>query len=100
MRIVIERCRDDHRRTNGCDGPDVDEPALEVGWCLPFEDGCHALTRELWQVRWPSVRTFKPEIPRKYDGRLNPAEFLSIYTVAVQAAGGRDEKVLADAPAG
>ena len=34
---------------------------------------------------------FKPEIPEKYDGRLNPAEFLSIYTIAVQAAGGRDE---------
>ena len=39
---------------------------------------------------------FKPEIPKKYDGRLNPAEFLSIYTIAVQAAGGRDEKVFAN----
>ena len=39
---------------------------------------------------------FKPEIPEKYDGRLNPAEFLSIYTIAVQAAGGRDEKVFAN----
>ena len=36
---------------------------------------------------------FKLEIPEKYDGRLNPAEFLRIYTIAVQAAGGRDEKV-------
>ena len=39
---------------------------------------------------------FKPEIPEKYDGRLNPAEFLSIYTIAVQATGGRDEKVFAN----
>ena len=39
---------------------------------------------------------FKPEIPEKYDGRLNPAEFLSIYTIVVQAAGGRDEKVFAN----
>ena len=36
---------------------------------------------------------FKPEIPEKYDGRLNPSEFLSIYTITVQAAEGRDEKV-------
>ena len=39
---------------------------------------------------------FKPEIPEKYDGRLNPAEFLSIYTITVQATGGRDGKVFAN----
>ena len=39
---------------------------------------------------------FKPEIPEKYDGRLNPAEFLSIYTIAIQVARGRDEKVFAN----
>lgn len=39
---------------------------------------------------------FKPEIHEKYDRRLNPAEFLSIYTIAVQAAGGREEKVFAN----
>ena len=39
---------------------------------------------------------FKPEMPEKYDGRLNPEELLSIYTIAVQAAGGRDEKVFAN----
>ena len=72
-----------HCRSNGCDGPDVDEPALGGGGYLPFEAGCPAYTREPRQVRWPSARTFKPEIPEKYDGRLNPAEFLSIYTIAV-----------------
>ena len=60
---------------------------------LPFEVGFPVFTRELWQVCWPFARTFKPEIPEKYDGRFNPAEFLSIYTIAVQAIGGRDEKV-------
>src|SRR5215216_3879449 len=63
---------------------------------LPFEVGCPAFTCELRQVRWPSARTFKPEIPEKYDGRLNPTEFLSIYTITVQAIGGRDEKVFAN----
>ena len=72
---------DDHRQTNGCDGPDVDEPALEDSGFLPFEVGCPAFTRELRQVRWSSVPTFKLEIPEKYDGRLNPTEFLSIYTL-------------------
>ena len=80
---IIEQCHGDLLRANGHDGPDVDEPALGVGGCLPFEVGGPAFTWELRQVRWPSVRTFKPEIPEKCDGRLNPAEFLSIYTIAV-----------------
>src|SRR4051794_36348350 len=75
-RFVIERRHDDHRQTNGCDGPDFYEPALEVGGCIPFEVGCPTFTRELQQVRWSSVPTFKLEIPEKYDGRLNPAELL------------------------
>jgi hypothetical protein len=54
------------------------------------------LTRELWQVQWPSARIFKPELPEKYDGKLNPVEFLSIYTIVVQATGARDEKVFAN----
>ena len=82
-RVVIKQRRDDVHRTGGCDGFNVDEPVLGVGGCLPFEVGCPAFTRELWQVHWPSVRTFKPEIPEKYDGRLKPVEFLSIYTIPV-----------------
>ena len=61
-----------------------------------FRVGCPSFTRELWQVHWPSARTFKPEIPEKYEGKLNPAEFLSIYTIVVQAVEGRDEKVFAN----
>lgn len=95
-RVVVKPHHDNHCQPNGCDNPDVDEPALEDGGCLPFEVGCPAFTSELRQVHWPSARTFKPEIPEKYDGRLNPAEFLSIYTITVQAAGGRDEEVFAN----
>ena len=69
---------------------------LGIFGCLPFEVGCRAFTRELRQVHWPSIRTFKLEILENYDGRLNPAEFLSIYTIVVQPAGGRDEKVFAN----
>ena len=63
-RVIIERRRDDHRPTNMCDGPDVDKPAIEDSRCLPFEVGCPAFNHDLRHVRWPSARTFKPEIPR------------------------------------
>ena len=58
--------------------------------------GCPAFTRELRRVQWPNSRTFKPEVPEKYDGKTHPSEFLSVYTIAVQAAGGRDDKILAN----
>ena len=35
-------------------------------------------------------------MPEKYDGKLNPTEFLGIYTIVVQATRGRDEKILAN----
>jgi hypothetical protein len=35
-------------------------------------------------------------MPDKYDGTLSPAEFLGIYTIAVQPTGGRDDKLLAN----
>ena len=63
---------------------------------MAFNIGSLAFTHDLRQVYWLSVRTFEPEIPEMYDGRLNLPEFLSIYTIAVQAAGGRDEKVFAN----
>ena len=39
---------------------------------------------------------FKPEVPEKYDGKTHPSEFLSVYTIAMQAVGARDNKVLAN----
>jgi hypothetical protein len=63
---------------------------------LPYAVSCPAFTRELRQVRWPNRKAFKPEVPEKYDGKTHPSEFLSIYTIAVQAAGGRDDKILAN----
>src|SRR3954470_16545790 len=63
---------------------------------LPYAVGCPAFTRELRQVQWPSTKNFKLDVPEKYDGKSHPSEFLSIYTIAVQAAGGRDDKILAN----
>lgn len=39
---------------------------------------------------------FKPKLTEKYDEKLNQTEFLGIYTIGIQAVGGRDEKVLAN----
>ena len=63
---------------------------------LPYAAGCPAFTRELRQVQWPSTKNFKPDVPEKYDDKSHLSEFLSIYTIAVQAAGGRDDKILAN----
>ena len=63
---------------------------------MPYAGGCPAFTRELRQVQWPSTKNFKPDVPEKYDGKTHSSEFLSIYTIAVQAAGGRDDKILAN----
>ena len=91
---TIERRREARRQSDACNGPITDEPAPGVGRYLPYEVGCSSFTHELRQVRWPSIHAFKPEVPKKYDGKLNPAEFLGIYTIAIQGAGGRDEKIL------
>ena len=39
---------------------------------------------------------FKPDGGEKYNGKTHPSEFLSIYTIVMQAAGARDDKVLAN----
>ena len=39
---------------------------------------------------------FKPDIGEKYNGKTHPSEFLSIYPIAMQAAGARHDKVLAN----
>src|SRR5215216_1205370 len=77
-------------------GPTMDHPALGGPGDLSYEVGCPAFTRELRQFQWPSHRTFKPDVGEKYNGKTHPSEFLSIYTIAMQAAGARDGKVLAN----
>ena len=41
---------------------------------------------------WPDK--FKPNLPPHYDGTPDPAEFLQLYSLSIQAAGG-DDKVMA-----
>src|SRR4051812_7050690 len=55
--------------------------------------GCHAFTTELRSVAWPGK--FKPDLPPRYDGTADPAEFLQLYELGIEAAN-RDEKVMAN----
>src|SRR3954468_11025972 len=95
-RTRIERRREARRQSDRRAGPTVDMHAPGESGDLPYAVGCPAFTREQRQVQWPSTKNFKPDIPEKYDGKLHPSEFLNIYTIAVQAAGGRDDKILAN----
>lgn len=55
--------------------------------------GLTALTPALRQVQWP--RKFRPEMPPRYDGAVDPSAFLVAYEEAVLEAGGND-KVMAN----
>ena len=54
--------------------------------------GCHAIAPELHPVAWPDK--FKPDLPPRYDGTPDPAEFLQLYSPSIRAAG-RYDKVMA-----
>ena len=55
--------------------------------------GCRAFTPELHSVVW--LGKFKPDLPLRYDGTPDPAEFLQLYELSIEAANG-DEKVMAN----
>ena len=55
--------------------------------------GCRAFPAELRNVAW--LGKFKPDLPPRYDGTPDPAEFLQLYELSIEAANG-DEKVMAN----
>ena len=55
--------------------------------------GCRAFTLELRSVVW--LGKFKPDLPPRYNGTPDPAEFLQLYELSIEAANG-DEKVKAN----
>ena len=56
-------------------------------------EGRRAFTPELRSISWPGK--FTPDLPPRYDGTPDPAEFLQLYERSIKAANG-DEKVLAN----
>jgi hypothetical protein len=55
--------------------------------------GCMALAPHLRMMVWSCK--FQPHLPEKYDGSLNPAKFLQIYSTSILTAGG-DEVIMAN----
>ena len=55
--------------------------------------GCRAFTSELRSIAWPAK--FKPDLPPRYDGTADPAEFLQLYELGIETANG-DKKVMAN----
>jgi hypothetical protein len=93
-RVYMERQRERQRNIEGRQPPPcLPPPYKEVGLNQTLGGGCAALAPHLRSVAWPAK--FRPHLPEKYDGSINPAEFLQIYSTAIHAAGG-NEAVMAN----
>jgi hypothetical protein len=99
-RISLERVRE--RRQN-VEGRNLDQDFAAIAPQTPIDArsqagiplagmGCAALADHLRVASWPPK--FRPQLPEKYDGTLNPSEFLQVYVTAITAAGG-DTTVMA-----
>ena len=66
-------------------------PAVIAANASIYVGSCLAFTPELRRVAWP--HKFCPELLKCYDGIDNRVEFLQLYTIGIQAAGG-DDKVM------
>ena len=59
---------------------------------MTMADG-RAFTPELHRVAWSGK--FKPDLPPRYDDTPEPAEFLQLHELSIEAANG-DKKVMAN----
>jgi hypothetical protein len=57
-------------------------------WLPESFGGCMALAPHLRMVVWPPM--FRPHLLEKYDGTVNPTEFLQIYSTTILTAGGNE----------
>src|SRR5512141_2845526 len=98
-RIDIERRRNNRRTPRATEGASSSRgsprPGHENQPSVPPAGGvgCRAFVASLRNVRWPP--RFRPTITEKYDGSVNPTEFLQVYTTGIEAAGG-DDRVMAN----
>nr|AAR06355.1 putative polyprotein [Oryza sativa Japonica Group] len=98
-RLSIERRRNGRRAAHATEGASSSGAPLRFGRggqppVPPVGGvGCRAFVASLRNVRWPP--RFRPTITEKYDGSVNPAEFLQVYMTGIEAAGG-DDKVMAN----
>ena len=71
-RTTIERRCDARHQSDRRAGPAMDHPTPRGYGGLPYKVGCQAFTRELRQFQWPSHRTFKPDVGKKYNNKTHP----------------------------
>nr|ABA94871.2 retrotransposon protein, putative, unclassified [Oryza sativa Japonica Group] len=99
VRTSIERRRNGRRAAHATEGASSSRVSPQHGRgdqpSVPLVGGvgCRAFVASLRNVRWPP--RFRPTIAEKYDGSVNPAEFLQVYTTGIEAAGG-DDRVMAN----
>jgi hypothetical protein len=75
-------------------GPYYDQPARCCSPARARDSGrIKLLSRDLRKVVWPP--NFKPSTIDKYDGSTNPVEWLKVYQLAIEDAGG-DSYVMAN----
>ena len=101
-RVLLAPARPDHTPAPARQDPvllpaaahgDPQDQALRHPRPLVATAGCRAFTPELRSVAWPGK--FKPDLPPRYDRTADPAEFLQLYELGIEAANG-DEKVMAN----
>nr|AAU10741.1 putative polyprotein [Oryza sativa Japonica Group] len=98
-RLSIERWRNGRHASHATEGASSSGAPLRFGRggqppVPPIGGvGCRAFVASLRNVRWPP--RFRPTITEKYDGSVNPAEFLQVYMTGIEAAGG-DDRVMAN----
>jgi hypothetical protein len=83
-RITIKRRRERRRNLDGdFSAADVApvRQAAHTPTSLSSMSGCMTLVPHLCMVVWPPK--FQPHLPEKYDGSVNPTEFLQIYTTSI-----------------
>jgi hypothetical protein len=89
--ITIERHQERRRNLDGEFSAEDTTPVRQATHTLTstrYGGGCMVLAPHLHVVVWP--RKFRPHLTEKYDGSVNPAEFLQIYTMSVLAIGGNE----------
>jgi hypothetical protein len=93
-RVSLERARERRQNIEGrnlnrdfvAEAPQIPVGARSQTGVPLAGVGCAALADHLGTVSWPPK--FRPHLQEKYDGTVNPSEFLQVYVTAITAAGG------------
>ena len=83
-RTALERARERRRQAKdeqAFSGLPTGNSTISDDSISPYGAGCQAFTADLRWLDWPNK--FQPDLPEKYDGTIDPDEFLQIYTTTI-----------------